>query len=166
VRKRRACTKLPVKRLAYFRFLLANFQLIFVLRETDQGSMREALKSLPSCESEAYEQVMTRIRATKYTSEKALGTLSWIFHAQRPLQMDELREALVLQSQNDTVDLDEKALGDLSAQISSNLVKALLFTRNPGEPFDLATPRCGNSLSPRSLRNPPSCQSLSWRRLV
>ena len=57
--------------------------------------MEKALKKLPVDQIEAYNDVVTRIRAAgSFTSDIANQTLTWIFHAARPLQMDELLEAL------------------------------------------------------------------------
>jgi hypothetical protein len=79
------------------RFLLASFQLKYVLRETGQRNMRKALDTLPLSELDAYHQIITRIKeASRYTCATAFRTLSWIFHAARPLKMAELREALAV----------------------------------------------------------------------
>jgi hypothetical protein len=109
------------------RFLLANFQLTYVLRETAQANMRKALKSLPSNTSDAYKQVMTRIKDTsEYSSKMAVWALSWIFHACRPLQMDELREALVVQDKEKTDTLDEADMEDLLAADIVEFCQSLL----------------------------------------
>jgi hypothetical protein len=80
------------------RFLLATFQLQYVLSEIGKMHMEKALKTLPATRIEAYEQVMTRI--TKYeshTSVTVTRALTWLFHAARPLQMEELCEALAFE---------------------------------------------------------------------
>jgi hypothetical protein len=77
--------------------------------------MRKALNSLPSTPSKAYEQVLTRIRAAKHSSETAFRTLTWIFHAKRAVRMDELREALVVQDKKQPVELDETDMQELLA---------------------------------------------------
>jgi hypothetical protein len=95
------------------RFLLANLQLVHVLGETAQANMRKALKSLPPTVEDAYNQILTRIRMSEYSSSTAFRTLGWIFHAKRPLRMDELREALIVQDKENPVDLDEMDMEDL-----------------------------------------------------
>ena len=60
--------------------------------------MEKALKTLPADQIEAYKDIITRIRAAgDHTSVTAIRTLTWIFHAARPLHMDELREALCVE---------------------------------------------------------------------
>jgi len=122
-----------------FRFLLANFQLRYVLREIGQSNMNEALKSLPASEIEAYEQIITRIRTgTERTSTAAIRTLKWIFHAARPLRMDELLEALLVEQRLNGINAnDEKFLpADIVAMChslviheeSSGMVRFIHFT--------------------------------------
>jgi len=80
------------------RFLLAFLQLQHVLRETGQGNMEEALKTMPETTDEAFNKILERIEAHGRGSAKtALRTLTWCYHAQRPLKMEELREALVVE---------------------------------------------------------------------
>ena len=84
-------------RLTKYRFLLAKFQLDYVLREQSLRGKRKALTSLPASESEAYELIINRIKnGGTNTSDTAFRTLAWIFNAQRPLRMEELREALLI----------------------------------------------------------------------
>ena len=52
---------------------------------------------LQTCQS-AYREVLDRIDQAE-GKETALQILSWLFHAQRPLQMDELREILSIETQ-------------------------------------------------------------------
>jgi hypothetical protein len=80
------------------RFLLASLQLHHVLQETGQSNMREALKTLPTTTDEAFDTMLERIEARGPISAKnAFRTLTWCYYAQRPLQMEELREALAVQ---------------------------------------------------------------------
>lgn len=73
--------------------------------------MEKALKSLPVSEIEAYKQIMARIRAgTSHTSATAIRTLTWIFHAARPLRMDELLEALYAEEKLSGIDVGQKFL--------------------------------------------------------
>src|SRR5271154_4503669 len=80
------------------RFLLAFLQLQHVLRETGKGNMREALKTIPSTTDEAFDKILDRIEAHGPSSAKmALRTLTWCYYARRPLKMEELCEALVVE---------------------------------------------------------------------
>ena len=57
--------------------------------------MKKALNTLPAAPDDAYQEIMNRIKnAGKYSQGTAFRTLAWIFHAARPLRMDELLEAL------------------------------------------------------------------------
>jgi hypothetical protein len=67
------------------------------MRENEQPNMRRALKTLPATPEDAYREIMNRIKnAGEHTPRTAFRTLAWIFRAARPLQMDELREALAV----------------------------------------------------------------------
>src|SRR5271163_2873649 len=54
--------------------------------------------------SGAYEEVLARIDDTK-GKDTALQVLSYLFHAQRPLKMEELREILSIRTQPPDKDL-------------------------------------------------------------
>jgi hypothetical protein len=88
--------------------------------------MREALKSLPIDQLEAYQTIMSRIKeaAEEDPSLPAIHVLSWIFHAPRPLQMEELREALVVK--DGAVDLDHAHLNALPATDIVNWCESLV----------------------------------------
>jgi len=77
------------------RFLLAEFQLKYVLDMRDPREMGDALKALPDNLKDVYEDVMDRIKGRGENDKKlAMQILSWVFHAARPLHMEELRQAL------------------------------------------------------------------------
>ena len=81
-----------------FRFLLASFQAQHVLREDGQINMEKALQSLPTSQIEVYENAFFRITNSKtHTSKLAITTLTWICYAKRPLQKDELHEAICIE---------------------------------------------------------------------
>jgi len=87
--------------------------------------MNEALKSLPASEIVAYDQIITRIRTgTERTSTAAIRTLKWIFHAARPLRMDELLEALLVEQRLNGINAnDEKFLpADIIAMCHSLVI--------------------------------------------
>jgi len=73
--------------------------------------MEEALTSLPSNERDAYESIIAQIKRSGISSMKrAFQALSWVFHAKRPLQMEELREALLVKEESDLDDSFKRGL--------------------------------------------------------
>src|SRR5438876_473958 len=64
-----------------------------------------ALSSLPKDMPEAYKEVLNRIKKVK-GEKTALQVLSWLFHAQRPLKMGELLEALSIKTDPPDKDLN------------------------------------------------------------
>lgn len=60
--------------------------------------MQEALKTMPSTPNEAFDKILKRIEAQGLSSAKmALRTLTWCYYARRPLNMEELRGAIVVE---------------------------------------------------------------------
>ena len=100
--------------------------------------MEKALKTLPSSEIKAYDQVMTRIgEAGSHTSVTAVRILTWIFHAARPLRMDELLEAVHVEEEISglrgdgkfvAADIIEMCHGLVVHEESSGLVRFIHFT--------------------------------------
>lgn len=85
------------RRILIYRFLLAKFQLDFVLDKFEPHRMtlmKEALNSLPTNSEEAYGRALQAM--TPGQKEAAFRVMSWIFHARRPLRMKELQEALAI----------------------------------------------------------------------
>ena len=74
------------------RFLLVEFQLTFILTSREPRKRLEAVSHIPLDLADAYFDVIDRVKP----SDKSLAfkVLSWLFHAMRPLLMDELREAM------------------------------------------------------------------------
>ncbi|KAL8949723.1 MAG: hypothetical protein Q9222_004199 [Ikaeria aurantiellina] len=80
-------------------FLLAVLHIQTVLSEPTQGEMVEALQSLPEILYAAFEETMQRIqRQSESRSQLALRSLLWLSHVRRPLQVDELSDALAIRS--------------------------------------------------------------------
>ena len=74
---------------------MASLQLSHVLVRRGREQMEKALRALPAKLSTAYNEVINRITTQDAETESAgMQTLTWIFHAARPLKMDELRVAL------------------------------------------------------------------------
>ena len=80
------------------RFLLVKFQLDYILDQEKPRDAIKALDTLPTDMETAYKEVLVRIDKTK-GKDTALQILSWLFHAQRPLHMDELQEVLSIETQ-------------------------------------------------------------------
>ena len=70
-----------------------RFQLDFVLAAEPSDSI-ESLNTLPTEMESAYDLVMKRIEKRRLSTVKKI--LSWLFHARRPLQRGELREAVAV----------------------------------------------------------------------
>src|SRR6266496_6768147 len=79
------------------RFLLVKFQLNYILDKEKPRDAIKALDSLPADMESAYHEVLVRIENNK-SKETALQTLSWLFHARRPLRLNELQEALSIET--------------------------------------------------------------------
>ena len=83
-----------------YRFLLASLHIEAILRETSiarRGKMLKAVKDGAGLGG-AYGSTLERIRTQGGEKTKlAMATLMWICHAERPLQVDELRHALAVE---------------------------------------------------------------------
>lgn len=80
------------------RFLLAKLQLDHIFSFREPRKRMKALETVPRDMSSAYKDVMKRIEQSKPgDKELAIKILSWLFYAFRPLLMDELLEALVVE---------------------------------------------------------------------
>src|SRR5436190_22698925 len=79
------------------RFLLVKFQLDYILDKEKPRDAIKALETLPTDMESAYHEVLLRIEKDK-SKETALQILSWLFHTQRPLHMNELREVLSIET--------------------------------------------------------------------
>jgi hypothetical protein len=91
------------------RFLLGKDQLNYVLQFKNPKNMRKALKhSVPTEFFELYEHVMVEFsRQTDDCQETVGSILSWIYYSKRPLKMEELREALLMQDGDENLEPDD-----------------------------------------------------------
>lgn len=80
------------------RFLLVKFQSDYVLRHHKPRNAMKSLDTLPADLSSAYREVLDIIDQLE-GKETALRILSWLFHAQRLLLMNEPREVLSIETQ-------------------------------------------------------------------
>jgi len=70
----------------------------YILGEKDKNDMREAMKELPSTLDDAYEHIFQMIeKQTPRSVLTAKRTLSWCYYSRRPLHVDELGQALVVE---------------------------------------------------------------------
>ena len=93
-------------RINFVSFLLGAARLNYVLQFEEPRDMRKALESsAPVQLHDIYERAMISISQNSKRFQSIQKILSWIYYAKRPLQMDELREALAIR-END-VQLDE-----------------------------------------------------------
>lgn len=76
--------------------MLAKLQLDHVLSPREPRLQIRAFKTIPKTLDSAYNEVMDRIEKSPRSGDKALALkiLSWLYHAQRNLSMDELLDAL------------------------------------------------------------------------
>jgi len=82
------------------RFLLASLHIDAILRETSIARRGKKLKAVKDGAGlgDAYGATLERIRAqVGEKTQLAMATLMWICHAERPLQVDELRHALAVE---------------------------------------------------------------------
>jgi hypothetical protein len=86
------------------RFLLAEFQLNYVLGKAVPVEMKDALTSLPLSLQDAYDKTFEPM--TEGQKQVTFQVMSWIYHAVRPLRMRELQEALVIQERKREYDED------------------------------------------------------------
>jgi len=91
------------------RFLLASLHIESILRETSIARRAKRLKSVKDGAGlgDAYGATLERIKAQGGEKTKlAMATLMWICHADRPLQVDELRHALAVETGSTDFDSD------------------------------------------------------------
>ena len=82
------------------RFLLASLHIEAILRGNTVARRRKTLKSIKDGEGlgDAYGATLERIKAQDEEKAKlAVATLTWVCHAERPLQVDELCNALAVE---------------------------------------------------------------------
>ena len=82
------------------RFLPASLHIETILRETSIARRRKRLKAVEDGEGlgDAYGTTLEQIRIQGREKAKlAMATLTWICHAERPLQVNELCHALAVE---------------------------------------------------------------------
>jgi hypothetical protein len=82
--------------------------------------MKKALETIPWTIDEAFNEILERIENQEPSSATtAKRTLTWVYYAQRPLEMEELREALVVErNDHDRKDNDNSAISIVDCCLS------------------------------------------------
>lgn len=83
-------------------------QISTVLEKTTVKRRREALKTMPRALNDAFRLTMERVKnQTSDIAEQALNVLKWIFLAERPLTLEELRHALSIEPELEELDEED-----------------------------------------------------------
>ncbi|KAK8188776.1 uncharacterized protein BKA78DRAFT_158599 [Phyllosticta capitalensis] len=84
-------------------FLLARFHVQAILQSLRPADVRNALVELPSTRDLMYENTLRRIKAQdSIRANCAIRTIGWVLHADRPLKIQELRHALLIQEMQES----------------------------------------------------------------
>ena len=105
-----------------YRFLLVSLHIDGILRETTISLRTRRLRSMNNGVGlgGAYDATLERIKAQDGEKAKlAMATLMWVCHSERPLQVDELRQALAVEiGSNDFDPLNVPLIPTLLGQAS------------------------------------------------
>jgi ankyrin repeat protein len=100
-----------------------------VLSAKGKDNMRKVLETLQPTLHETYDNIMRRIeKQAGGTAETAKKTLTWVYHARRPLEMDELREALAFE----IGDRDRKENGNSATAIIDCCLSFVTYEKSTG----------------------------------
>lgn len=123
------------------RFLWVDFQLKDISYQKSDREILAALKRLPENMNETYERTILRIHARpKPERDLARKVLMWLTHAARPMRLDELAEAVAMETDTKSVEeLESSMVNDYETLVTvcANLVVA----DTPVRPRGLS--RCG-----------------------
>ncbi|KAI1074629.1 hypothetical protein F5B20DRAFT_586101 [Whalleya microplaca] len=118
-------------------FLLPALHITNILSENTIKKRKKALSTLSDCLEGAYDATMNRIKAqNKADAEQALDILAWVYYAQQPLSVTELRHALAIEIGSEEFDEDDlpstsfisSCLGLVECDRSQGQVKLVHFT--------------------------------------
>ena len=159
------------------RFLLASLHIKAILGETSISQREKRLKAVKDGAGlgEAYDATLERIRAQGEGMTKlAIAALMWICHAERPLQVDELRQALAVELGSTVFDSENApsigallgcSQGLITVDKESSTVRLIHFTvqeylcAHPDlfrHPHSVIAKTCLTYLNSRQVRNLPS----------
>ncbi|KAJ7444046.1 ankyrin repeat-containing domain protein [Mycena latifolia] len=98
-------------------FLLAKLHTESLAAKNTVKAVREALRHLPQNLNHTYEEAMDRIKnQNEEDRQLAIQALTWVAYAKRPLSVAELQEALAIEPDATTLDVDN--LLDISIVLS------------------------------------------------
>ncbi|KAJ7469684.1 hypothetical protein FB451DRAFT_1136338 [Mycena latifolia] len=99
--------KLKITSNAHGMFLLAKLHMESLATKNTVKAVREALQHLPSSINQTYDEAMDRIKSQNEDDKQlALQALIWVAYAKRPLFVGEFSEALAIETDATTLDLD------------------------------------------------------------
>ena len=92
--------------------------------------MREALNELPSTPDEAFENILRRIEEQeRHSATTAIRTLTWCYYSRRPLKMDELCQALVVEDCHHSL----KSNGKSPTSVVDSCLSFVIHDQSTGE---------------------------------
>ena len=94
----RECITALIDKSSLSRFLLAKLQLQYVLRAKGERPMKAALTMIPKSTDAAFKNILERIEQQDTNTKRiAYRALTWCYYARRPLWMNELQAAIVVE---------------------------------------------------------------------
>ncbi|KAI2487146.1 NACHT domain containing protein [Pyrenophora tritici-repentis] len=112
-------------------FLVAHFQVAYICQMASPKKVRQCLNTLSTKIYDFYEKALTRIE-DYFEEDRQLvkKALAYIFCAQRPLTLEELRHALGIETED--TELDESALPEMEILLSISVGLIHLPLELPG----------------------------------
>ncbi|KAK8180640.1 hypothetical protein BC567DRAFT_261580 [Phyllosticta citribraziliensis] len=106
-------------------FLLARLHINALSECVNSDEVRNTLRKLPRSRNSMYEATLDRIEKESMTKrQRAMTIIGWIVHAYRPLEVDELRHALLTGGTNDFLESGDPSFS-YSSLISKDDILAL-----------------------------------------
>jgi hypothetical protein len=105
------------------RFLLAKLHIEYLSTKNTVKAVREALQNLPKDLTLVYDEIMQRIdHQNDEDRQLAHSTLTWVANAKRLLSVNELREALAIETGDTSLDSDNLLDIDIILSVCAGLV--------------------------------------------
>jgi hypothetical protein len=103
--------------------LLAKLHIESLAAKHTVRAVREALKHLPKNLWDTYAEAMQRIdRQSKEDRDLAMLTLTWVVNTKRPLSVTELREALAIEPESTSLDIESLLDIDIILSVCAGLI--------------------------------------------
>ncbi|KAJ7108274.1 hypothetical protein C8R44DRAFT_938293, partial [Mycena epipterygia] len=104
-------------------FLLAKLHIESLSTKNTIKAVRDALQCLPRDLDQTYDEAMQRINSQNEDDKQlAKLTLTWVAYAKRPLSVAELQEALAINPDASTLDVDELLDINIILSVSAGLI--------------------------------------------